>query len=241
MLKNPVVKTKSSRLASHLHAHISKGVHKLHVLIKASKEESSVELGEQFRSSPHGWLMSVGDMEAFWGRCSQLTAELMTGFFQEVIAHLEAMTAEVCRCTPKYEAFLNSKQYHKAMAKKQLLDWPDRQELPSMLVALYTFSTHVTNLRKEWLALGADVPCVETVTKRVVDALLDAKKAIATTAGAEAVQALKGQEQIDKAKQVLSKEELLPRALVEALQKVVSRDADKGKGKGVKRKAPGAP
>lgn len=149
--------------------------------------------------------MSVDQVDNFKESCNDWLQELILAYFQDATASVESMAVEVSPSTPKYSSFLNDKQYHKAICKRQLLEWLGRNDLPGMILKLYKAASCLKELHAEWTKLDVALPAVDAINDNVVLTLTDAKKAVATIAGVEAVQATQGAQQTQLAIKVLAK------------------------------------
>ena len=163
------------------------------------------------------WAVSLADVRRWLTGAKDFVQAAHHKCIDALVDDLSDSSQGVLKMTPRCDHFVTKTTYNKRMAKQYLLDWPQRDRLQEMCLALFHSLAQLGSVHKR---LFGEEPLFENErwrgAVRAAEAVFaQAKLVITVIAACSVCQEQKGPEQIQKAAQLLeTKSEVLPDALL---------------------------
>ena len=197
----------------------------------ASLRASTQEFMEYFAVQRLDTFVPRDRLESWCVSAQELMPTIKTELCFKALASQEPLVAQVEKHTPRYSHVVSDTMYSKALAQQCIINWAftDRleAEVGDLFTCLVDLSTMVTtwNVKAEleenelWIA----------ARKRATEAANDGKKFLRVRAACNIVQHMKGKDQIDNAKAILTKGSL-PEKLTSALNAAIKQNGGANSG-----------
>ena len=167
------------------------------------------------------WKAPVSGLGVWVGHAQVVVTDLKKDFLKALGDRVEQEAQALAKATPITDHYIGESLYMKALAKKHLIEWKGRDTHEADTVSLFR---RLAGLAATHKALRLQETLEEVVFDQKVMAegvFARAKKVVAMAAFATCVQSLSGDEQKQTGKVLLEGGHDVPKALIDALRKVV--------------------
>lgn len=157
----------------------------------------------------------------------QAVSDFMPALATHIITNLIPSTRELAMAvrgfTPKTAHLASGEKFAVSLARKSLLNWPSRQQLNEKTKALFSNLAHLSRLHTQWCIAGSlkENELWKDDMDEAHGIFDDAKSAMTTIAAVNIIAELKGDEQKERAADMLQKQRLsLPKNIVAELERL---------------------